>query len=334
MATYGDSNFKEDWFLDKKSTPKVNAPTSISPSSNNLDPSIERNNTPFQDIQRIAGQLERTGVPSIWEQHVPCPCIDPETNSPKSDCPLCYGRGLIYRKKYELSFTYQSDDKGMYQGQSGFHEVGMTIATPQITENGIENGIAVRDRITVKDISISQSYIFNVTQDRFDKGKFIPYQVLKFDDVYSMSNSYSLVSLEEGRDFDYIPQSSKMIIKNADLIGKNITMNISTALRYYVSNITKETRSAQVKKIMDKRLLENNGSINSKYAKDYNQINGTDIKLYRMPKKLILKREDVFIPPVDFSKSTATSHKRTNPFAIDAKEYDESIASDLLGGES
>ena len=334
MASWGSKDFDEAWFLKKNNPPKVSKDTPVSNTSNknNINPNITRNKQPFQRIDQIAGLLDRTGLPTIWEQSTPCPCINPETNSPRSDCPLCFGKGLIYRKKYQLNIAFQSDDKGLVSNQYGQHELGQTIATPQITENGIENGIAVRDRLTVQGITLAQSYIVNITQDKFDNGILIPYLVTNFDQVITIDQDYNLFQLREGIDYTYDENTSLFKVLTKQLIGKNISMNISTKLRYYVANILKETRNAQVNKVMDKEMMMGNGNqALTNYIDKYNTDLNTNVETYRLPKKLLLKREDLFVRPTDFSSNgTNQKHKRTNPYAIDSKTYDTSILDELM----
>lgn len=338
MATWGSKDFQEDWFLHQDNKPSVDThkPVSNTTNQNNINPNIVRNKQPFQRVDQIAGLLNRTGLPTIWEQAIPCPCINPETNSPRSDCPLCFGKGLIYTKKYQLDIAFQSDDKGISSDAYGQHELGTTIATPQVTENGIENGIAVRDRLTVQGITIAQSYIFNVNETRLEKGAMIPYQVVNFDNVVTVDDSYNLIQLREGIDFKYDKNTSLFSVLNNQLLNHNISMNISTTLRFYVANILKETRNAQVNKVMDKEMLMGQGNSNlSNYFKKYKQNLNTDTTIYRLPKKLLVKREDLFVRPTDFTTNgTDQKHTKTNPYDIDAKTYDSSILNDLTGGES
>jgi len=312
------------WFKNKKL--KKDSETTKTKNSNNINPTLPRNNTPRQDVSRIAGLLERTGLPTIWEQATPCPCINPETNQPKTDCPLCFGRGFIYREMYTLTIAYTSDDRGAYFGSQGQQDHGVTTGTPQVTENGIEDGIAIRDRLTIKGINLSNTYIANVSERRYRDGFLIPYQVVEFNNVISIDDKFNVYQLKQGEDFEYDARSSMFKVLNPKLKGRNISMNLSTQLRYYVSNITKETRVADIKKMEDKKVLTDNGNIK---LDNYYQVDLGDAKYFRMPKKLVLRREDMFIGASDFTADSTNEKSKSHIF--DAKEYDSSI-NRFMGG--
>lgn len=318
------------WFL-KKGTTTTTTLQPLTPatdtSEDDIDPKLDRNNTPFQDIARIAGLIERTGIPTSWEQAFPCPCINPETNQPRSDCPICHGRGYAYTKQVMLNVAYQSNEKQPFSGYYGEIDTGTTLATPQITENGIENGISIWDRLTIPGLTLGEKYIFNVSQTRIDRGIFIPYHVVSFDRVITMDKSNNLYQLAEGDDFTYDSQSSMMKV-DKKYLGQNITMNMTTWLRYYVVDSLKETRYAQVKKSQDKQLFMGEGNERlSKYFHEHQDKLDPGIDFFRMPKKLLLRREEVYLGAMDF---TTTGDKPTNSKYIDNKAVSDNIM-DMFG---
>lgn len=300
-------------------------------SDRDIDPKLTRNNTPFQGLERIAGLLERVGIPTEWEQHFPCPCINPNTNQPKSDCPICNGRGVAFRKPYVLQVAYQKNEKGGYNGSYGNNELGTTIATPQMTENGIENGISFRDRLSIPGLTISQDYIFNVTSRRVTNGVFIPYKIVSFDYVVTIGNSGNLQELHEGIDFKYDKNLGK-IYPNEAHVGKQISLNITTELRYYVVDISKETRWAQVKKDQDKEIpLNHQGKIFDKYVHDNMNIS-KGIQVFRLPKLLVLRREDLYYPPASFEDSNGDNSNTNILNTKDNINNSNKDIEDLLGG--
>lgn len=319
------------WFLDgEPSSPTHQEEGEASPtdhSDRDIDPKLTRNNTPFQSFERIAGLLERVGIPTQWEQHFPCPCINPDTNQPRPDCPICGGRGVAFRKPYVLQVAYQKNDRGAYNGSYGDNQLGTTIATPQITENGIENGISFRDRLSIPGLTLSQDYLFNVTSSRVKRGVFIPYKVTQFDYVVTIDDSGNLLELHEGVDFTYDQLSGK-IYPNGAHIGRQISMNITTELRYYVVDISKETRWGQIKKQQDKEIpLNRQGKIFDKYIREHMEVK-EGIQVYRLPKLLVLRREDLYYPPASFEAEDGTE---TSQF-IDTKDnLDQKDIQSILG---
>lgn len=301
--------------------PQTAEQPAVSQDDNDIDPKLPRNNTPFQDIIRIAGLIERVGLPTKWEKSIPCPCINPVSGQPKSDCPICRGQGIVYLNPVMLQVAYQSNDKGPVSGQYGLNELGTTIATPQITENGIENGISFRDRLTIPNMPIAQSFIFNVTEDRVANGMFIPYKVKTIDTVVTIDDNNKLEQLSESNDYTFDAKANAIYI-DPRFINQNISINLSAELRYYVSDIQKETRTYQVKKLDQKEVAEGNGN---KLLKNYittkiDPKTHLEIEYYRAPKKLLLKREDLFIDVSDFS-----ANKRPKGKIMDTKHYDDSM---------
>lgn len=300
------------WFLnpDNQSvSPTIDEPQEkVQPdtdhSADDIDPSLVRNNTPFQSIERIAGLLERVGIPTAWEQHFACPCINPDTNQPKPNCPICGGRGIAFRKARYLQVAFQKNARGAYNGSYGNNELGTTIATPQITENGIENGISFRDRLSVPGLTLSQDYIFNVTDRRVANGVLIPYKVISIDHAVTMNDKFELEELHEGADFTF-DSLKGIIIPAKRLIGQQISLNITAELRYYVVDISKETRWAQTNKQADKEIsMKYQDTIFDKYMHQYNKLLSQDIVTFRLPKLLVLRREDLYYPPHDFEDET------------------------------
>lgn len=286
----------------------------------NIDPRIVNNAQPFQSIQKLAELIERTGLPVKWERSFVCPCMS-SGGHPKTDCPICHGLGTGFREPLYLQMAIQADNRSLYQGAAGNQDTGILKGTPQITENGIENGIAPRDRISVDGLTLTQNYYFNVTQKRVDKGMYIPYYVKKIIYIVTISQDGSSVKeLQEGLAYEFDSDKS-MFYPKASLLGKNISLVLDCHLRMYVTNIAKETRYAQVDKQNDKQVLfqNNDNAYLTNYAKKYDKAMQPGTIYVRMPKLLILRREDLFLGNLNFSDTSKNKSDKSEYLDTKAK---------------
>lgn len=265
----------------------------------NIDPLKRRNKMPELRVDLVLQEIERLGREVYWEKSFQCPCIDPKTHAPKPNCKVCHGQGIVFKGPYQLRMLMQSDDKGVYNGHYGSQEIRSAIATPQLTENGIENGISARDRITIKDMQITQTYTFNATPLRMSKGMFIPYSVDSIDEAYTLDSEGLLLTIDP-KTLVYNKDSSTLSITDNTLAGKNISLVLSVDARYYVADITKETRYAYVSTAKGKLAMVGNYNTNLKYqdlyGADFSGLKGNAATPVRLPKKLIIRREDLFVP--------------------------------------
>lgn len=309
----------------------------VSMAKEDIDPKPHgKNTTPYQQVQHIMQLLERFGVPTVWERAFPCPCFDPNTQQPKADCPLCHGKGILYKDPKVLQVAYQSNSKNPYNGSMGNEDIGTTIGTPQLTENGIENGISFRDRLTITGLTIAQTFMFNVNDFREFNGMFIPYLVTKFNNVYTLKDGV-LIDLVEctnaefvGKNQYFFDSKTNRMFVSPDLKGNNVTMSITSPLRYYVVDIAKETRYAQVVKQQDKEAIFNYGDPKlTNYFQKYSEYVQNGTVYIRMPKKLILRREDMYIPRADIIEKDS----KGNTTVVDPKASieDEKNISDFFG---
>ena len=300
----------------------------ISKDPKDIDPKSFNNNVmPFQVLNDIIDLIERNGIPTKWERAYPCPCFNVQSNQPDPSCPLCQGRGLIYRDPKYLQVMFQSNEKGAYSGPYGLEDLGTTMATPQITENGIENGISFRDRLTIGGLTIAQSYMFNVTASRCEHGQFIPFLVAKFNKVFSMnkktglllelqrtSNLAEVTQEKDGADY-YFDEVTNKIYVSKKYLNRNITMNLTCPLRYYVVDIRKETRFAQVKNLKYKKYALGYGDPALKnYIETYKDALEPGIIYVRLPKFLVLRREDMLESSKDLTSDTGSEpNKELDP---------------------
>lgn len=201
------------------------------------------------------------GIPSLLEKSYLCPCRHKTTRQPNPACKLCRGRGVAYLPPKKVTIVIQSQEKGVSNMDLGLLDSGTAIGTP---ERGVQ--IAFRDRITVPLAQVSQSFIFDVSRRRIKQGFFMVYDVKSVDFATTIEGE-----IEEGTDFT-IDYNNNIFYPGEHLLGKNISINIQTTLRYMVADLLKEHR----------------------YAK---QPDGSYEKTHQ---KLLLKREDIFIDKESF----------------------------------
>lgn len=282
-------------------------------------------------VDLVLQEIERLGRDTIWEKAFQCPCINPKTHSPKPDCKVCHGQGIVFSNPYKLKMLTQSDDKGVYNGHFGNQEIRSSIATPQITENGIENGISARDRITIKDLFITQTYSFNVTPLRLAKGMFIPYKVATIDSAYTLDDEGNLKDITTGV-LSYDKNTSMLTVNDNSLAGHTISLVLSVEARYYVVDITKETRYAYVSNFKGKLAMVGNYNKNLKYedlyGADFSGLKGQGTIPIRLPKKLIIRREDLYIP----DSNVVMNDEDNNAVITDPKATSD--MSDFFGGNN
>lgn len=195
-------------------------------------------------------------LPSLLEKSYLCPCRDRATRQPSQSCKLCCGRGIAYLPPKPLTIIIQSQEKGITNGDLGLLDTGTAIGTP---DRSVQ--VSFRDRITIPTATVSQSFIFDVTQRRVEKGFYMVYDVKEIDFATSIKGE-----LYEGADYEF-DRKNNLFIPKAHLLNENVSINIQTTLRYMVADLLKEHR----------------------YARD------SLGKLVKLSQKLLLKREDIFI---------------------------------------
>lgn len=220
----------------------------------------------------VRSLIDGRGARALWEPAWLCTCRNPKTQAPDPLCPLCGGRGVAFMPSSEIKIVVQSQEKGVINGDLGLYDSGTAIGTTTIG-----SGVGFRDRITLPDILLRQSLIFDVTEARVKNGLFLTYNVNEILVAYGKGG----IALVEGADFTVDYKINKIYPK-AHLVGQNISINMLTQLRYYVMDFLKESRYqyTELNRGVDNALFEN------------------------YPKKLLLKREDIFVLPSAFSAGT------------------------------
>lgn len=242
--------------------------------SNNPSKTINTSRIEFE-TKGMASFIENRGIDVLWERAWLCTCRNPMTLSPKSDCPICRGRGIAYQPAVKVRMAIQSQEKGISNQDLGLLDTGTAIGTTEL-----ESKITFRDRITVPEVKIYQSFIFNVNKRRIKNGLFLSYDVNSIEDIYGKDGRL----LIEGTDFrmDY---DTNTIYPNESLIDTNISINMAVTLRYIVIDLLKESRY------------------------QYTTFAVKETQFESLPKKLLLKREDVFIDSEPFSLDIDTASR-------------------------
>lgn len=154
----------------------------------------------------------------------------------------------------------------------GIYDSGTAIGT-----TALESKISFRDRLSVPDVEIYQSFIFDVNDYRVKNGMFLSYDVKRLDLVFGMDGR----ELVEGTDYTFDEASNKFYPK-AHLINTNVSINMAVTLRYIVIDLLKESRY------------------------QYTAFGRSTPQFENLPRKLLLKREDIFVDSEPFSLSIDT----------------------------
>jgi hypothetical protein len=200
---------------------------------------------------------------TLWEKSYLCPCRNIQTKQPNQACPRCHGRGIGFLSPQKLEIIIQSEEKGVYNGDIGIADSGTAIGTP--ADRMVR--LAFRDRITLVNTKVSQSFIFDVTERRVKNGFYMTYDVQSIEFATTMEQE-----LMEGEDYEF-DRAKNLFIPKPHLLNKVVSINIWTTLRYLIADLLKEHRYAP------------------------NQAGVTT----QMQQKLLLKREDIFIDKEAFS---------------------------------
>ena len=230
---------------------------------------------PEFDTPNIQSFVQTRGLKVLWERAWVCTCRNPMTLAPQPDCPICYGKGIAYLPATEEYVIIQGQERSVSNVDVGLYDSGTAIGT-----TAMESQISFRDRITVPDVEIYQSFIFDVTEKRIENGMFLSYDAKRLDLVMGSSGR----ELKEGADYTF-DEPNNTIYPKDHLKGTNVSINMAVTLRYMVTDLLKESRYQYTKKNKEKPMFEN------------------------MPRKLLLKREDIFINSEPFSLNINTAER-------------------------
>lgn len=215
------------------------------------------------------------GIKVKWEKSFLCPCRNKMTGAPDTLCKLCHGRGIAYLPAQPEEIVIQSQEKGLTNGDIGMYDSGTAIGT-----TSPESVMTFRDRITVPEVEIHQSMLFDVTQRRIDMGMWMSYDVKEI--TLAVTDGGEMLY----EDDDYkIDLANNLFYPKQELLGQNISLNITSTLRYIVIDLLKESRYQYTHKHRERETFSS------------------------LPKKLLLKREDAWVNPTPFSMEEDTSGK-------------------------
>jgi len=207
--------------------------------------------------------IQDRGVNILWEKSYLCPCRNRMTNAPDTLCPICHGRGIAYLPAKKTMLGIQSQERSTNNTDIGLYDSGTAIGTTLP-----ESKITFRDRITLPEVDVQHSMLFDVTQRRIENGMWLAYDVNKL--TYVITDGGEILYEDDDYTFD---EEKNLFFPKAKLKGQNISLNIETILRYIVIDLLKESRI------------------------QYTQKGNPTEKLEKMPKKLLLKREDAWVNP-------------------------------------
>lgn len=217
----------------------------------------KKNSMPSLVIKNVVQLIQQQSINVVWEQAFKCPCVNIQTGQPQPNCPVCHGQGWIYLHPRSIDMAIQGDHKNFLLNQDGVSQMGTSLATPQITVNGIEQGIKPGDRITVSGWTTNESYVFNVTQSRLKNGTFIPYDVTAINEAYIIKDG-DLVSLDTTKDLELDGNFVKVL--NSDLLNETITLSLEIIKRFYVVSMSKELRYQTYYNLADKEWATGDGA--------------------------------------------------------------------------
>lgn len=230
------------------------------------------------DTPAVRKLVDDRGLDVAWEQSWLCTCRHPETLQPDSSCPICYGKGVAYEAPVSTVVAIQSQEKGISSIDLGIYDSGTAIGTAYSGDK-----MSFRDRITVPDVKIIQSMVFNVTQRRIEHGFYMYYDVRSIIMARGVINGTQGSYLVENEDYT-VDYTRNIFYPKEHLLNTNVSLNIETVLRYIIIDLLKESRYQYTE-----LHAGNRGSI-----------------FEELPRKLLLKREDIFINPEAFAMTSNT----------------------------
>lgn len=216
------------------------------------------------EVDRQRQFIYDRGIEVLWEQSYICTCLSTMTKSPQINCPICHGRGIAYLPAEKKIVTLQSQDREVSNTDLGLLESGTATATTMPN-----SPISFRDRISVPKVSIRQSMLIKVTPKRVEEGFRLPYDVNRI----LLARTENGKSLELGKDYR-LDLNENIFYPKEEYLGKNISINIDTILRYLVIDLLKESRYQYT----------NKGEETEEFV--------------NLPKKLLLRREDAWVDPI------------------------------------
>lgn len=243
----------------------LNIPVTPPPNTTKITPDVQGISQAAFRTEVLDTHADNMGIPALLEKSYLCPCRDRATRQPNQTCEVCHGRGIAYMQPKRFTVMIQSQEKGVFNGDIGIIDAGTAIGTPDRSVK-----VAFRDRITIPTAKVSQSFIFDATAKRVKFGFYMVYDVNTIEFATTVGRK-----LTEGEDYT-LDLEKNLFFPAANLVGLNISINISTTLRYMVADLLKEHR--------------------------YGRTPTGEIE--QLQQKLLLKREDLFIDKEAFEEDS------------------------------
>lgn len=209
------------------------------------------------------------GAPVNWEKSYLCACRS-ETGQPDPNCTFCGGTGIAFMEGKNTQLMLQSMDRS-----TGNTDIGLTMPGTAIGTTLQEDFMSFRDRISFDDQDIPVSILVRVKAHDVTHGVNLRYDVKSVDFVQvNRGNRQMEIVKPETMNVDL---ANNRFFPTEDMIGSVVSFNLTVALRFYVIDILREGRY--------------------QYDNDA-RLNKVNRKLQKLPRKLLLRREDMYIPDV------------------------------------
>lgn len=204
------------------------------------------------------------GAYTVWEQAYLCPCRTKSTNAPSQNCPRCNGLGFSFTKPKATLALIQSQDKNVMNKQ----DLGLTLAGSGTATVPKEDMVSYRDRLTMVDNLVPQSLLIYVTPSAVRDKIHVRYDVQEVTYARDDEGEIPIGEIKFDGEF-FVPTPS--------MVGKYISINVLVTLRYYVVDVLREAR------------FQYKGDPRSQQFQR---------ALTNMPRKLLIRREDMFVPDI------------------------------------
>jgi len=221
------------------------------------------------DIDEMQKMIIRRGAKVLWEKSYICTCRL-SSGYPATDCPICHGTGFSFMEPQESQMMLQSMSRSIQNTENGVSIPGTAMGTTTTSDSNL---IGFRDRITFSDRVIPESLMIKVTNKNVTNGIFLKYSIVKLETAVIGYPKQEFLDVDE-LNIDY---EKSILYPSEDMVGKFLSLNFLAMLRFYVVDYLREGRY--------------------QYEHDPRKANASQ-SFTSLPNLLLLRREDMYIPPV------------------------------------
>lgn len=218
-------------------------------------------------INKIDNHIVDHGYAMEWEKSYLCPCRNADTDNPRQDCPVCLGAGFAFLPPVPIQGLLQSMADGYGNSKIGVIATGNAILTTTRTDL-----VTYRDRLVVVDSNVQQSVMVKVTPRDVTHGISLRYDVIKITGVFLDKDIEGKSGIE---DFDF-DLDNNLFKPSQDMVGMYVSINMLVVQRYYCVDILRDNRM--------------------QYPKEARRTQGREVQ--QLPRKLLIRREDMYIPSI------------------------------------